>query len=220
MADGGQPYVRLVLSRATPEAGRWLERHWATLDATSFPPVYAGAGRRLGDERVHVNDDEAAALVRHGLVVPEGWPLRDVGRSALLQRTVQKLDPPEASRFVEQLYRTSDNAEREALLRTLVMLPDPAAHVETAIDACRSHVQSVFEALACENPYPARYFPDHNFNQLVLKAFFTGVRVERIAGLAERRTEELCRMANDYASERRAAGRPVPPDLGLVTELD
>jgi hypothetical protein len=81
-------------------------------------------------------------------------------------------------------------------------------------------VQSVFEAIACENAYPARHFPDQNFNKLVLKAFFTGVGVARIVGLGGRRTAELRRMAEDYASERRAAGRSVPPDLGLVTELD
>jgi hypothetical protein len=78
-------------------------------------------------------------------------------------------------------------------------------------------VQSVFEAIACENPYPARFFPDLNFNQLVLKAFFTGIAVRRIVGLGARNSPELVRMANAYASERRAAGRSVPDDLSLVT---
>jgi hypothetical protein len=75
----------------------------------------------------------------------------------------------------------------------------------------------VFEAIACDNPYPARFFPDLNFNQLVLKAFFTGVAVQRIVGLADRRNAELVRMAQAYASERLAAGRTVPPDLDSVT---
>jgi hypothetical protein len=52
----------------------------------------------------------------------------------------------------------------------------------------------------------------------VLKSFFTGVAIRRIEGLATRRTPELGRMAEAYASERRAAGRSVPADLGLVTE--
>ena len=63
--------------------------------------------------------------------------------------------------------------------------------------------------------YPGA-FPDANFNQLVLKAFFIGVAVARIAGLEQRKTAELRRMAEDYASERRAAARSVPPDLDLV----
>ena len=83
-----------------------------------------------------------------------------------------------------------------------------------ALDACRSSTQPVFEAIACENPYPAAYFPEASFNQMALKAVFTGVALARILGLASRRTPELARMAADYADERRAAGRPVPSDLG------
>jgi hypothetical protein len=116
------------------------------------------------------------------------------------------------------VFKTGDNDERAALLKALSILPEPEAFVELAIDSCRTHVQSVFEAIACENPYPMRYFPDHNFNQMVLKSFFTGVAVKRIEGLAARRTPELVRMAEAYASERRAAGRSVPADLRLVTD--
>jgi hypothetical protein len=119
--------------------------------------------------------------------------------------------------LVERLFRTGDNDERAAILKALAALPEPERFVELAIDACRSHVQSVFEAIACENPFPARWFPEPNFNQLVLKAFFVGVPVRRIEGLASRRGPELVRMALAYASERRAAGRSVPSDLELVT---
>jgi hypothetical protein len=65
--------------------------------------------------------------------------------------------------------------------------------------------------------YPARYFPDDAFNQMVLKALFVGAPLAQIYGLAERTTSELIRMAEAYASERRAAGRPVPEDAKLVT---
>ena len=59
---------------------------------------------------------------------------------------------------------------------------------------------SDLEAIACENPYPARYFPELNFNQMVLKALFTGVALARIIGCDGRVTSELSRMAADYAS--------------------
>ena len=75
---------------------------------------------------------------------------------------------------------------------------------------------TIFEAIACENPYPARHFPELNFNQMVLKAAFNGVALARVVGLSSRLNAELARMASDYASERRAAGRSVPADLGLV----
>jgi hypothetical protein len=36
--------------------------------------------------------------------------------------------------------------------------------------------------------------------------------------LRERLNPELARMASDFAAERRAAGRSVPADLGLIIE--
>jgi hypothetical protein len=74
----------------------------------------------------------------------------------------------------------------------------------------------VFEAIAAENPYPATHFPDPNLNQMELKAVFVEVAVDRIQGLDERITPELARMAEDYAAERRAAGRPVPADVDHI----
>jgi hypothetical protein len=43
--------------------------------------------------------------------------------------------------------------------------------------------------------------------------------VERIVGLQDRVNPELLRMARDYADERRAAGRPVPADVGRIEKL-
>jgi hypothetical protein len=95
----------------------------------------------------------------------------------------------------------------------LPLLPDPARFVDVGAGACRTSVQSVFEGICCENPYPAAHFPPLNFNQMVLKALFTEASLDRIVGLAARITPELARMAGDYASERRAAGRSVPSDI-------
>jgi hypothetical protein len=74
----------------------------------------------------------------------------------------------------------------------------------------------VFSALASHNHFPARYLPEPAFNQLVLKALFLEVPLEHLLGLAGRIGPELRRMAEGYASERRAAGRPVPKDIALV----
>jgi hypothetical protein len=52
---------------------------------------------------------------------------------------------------------------------------------------------------------------------MVLKALFTGVALDRIVNLDDRLNPELARMASDYASARRAAGRSVPADLWRAT---
>jgi triphosphoribosyl-dephospho-CoA synthetase len=210
-------YVELVAARAAEPARSWFLERIAKLDASSFAAAHAGAGRRLGAQSCELTSAERTALQGTGLLLPEQWPLSAVGRAALLMALCRQLSPAAHEAALVQQFRTGDNAEREAILRSLSLLPEPARFLELAIDACRTHVQSVFEAIACENPYPAALFPEHNFNQLVLKAFFTGVAVKRITGLAARRTPELARMAQAYASERRAAGRSVPDDLELAT---
>ena len=50
----------------------------------------------------------------------------------------------------------------------------------------------------------------------LMKAIFNGVPLGRVVGLSGRLGPELRRMAGAYASERRAAGRPVPADVDLV----
>ena len=210
-------YSGLVAARASEPARSWFVARYGALEAGAFPAVHAGAGRRLGSESCELTASERATLSQADVPAPSGWPLSAVARAALCGRICELLPAHEQLTLLVKQFRTGDNAEREALLHTLPLLPEPQRFVELAIDACRSHVQTVFEAIACENPYPARFFPEANFNQLVLKAFFTGVAVRRIEGLPERRTAELARMALAYASERRAAGRSVPPDLDLVT---
>ena len=211
----GDVFLDLVLSRAPAPARDWLLARSQTL-GEDIAVAFAGCARRLGAATLEPSASERAALAAAGLPAPEGWPLAAVARVALLRLACEQLGAG-APELVEQLFRTGDNAERAAVLRALPILPEPERFVALAADACRSHVQSVFEAIACENPFPARWFPELNFNQLVLKAFFVGVPVRRIEGLAGRRGPELVRMALAYASERRAAGRPVPDDLELVT---
>ena len=211
------PYWR-VLMRLLPETSlTWLTEWLQSPQPEALRLNHTRAGRRLGRDLVQLRSEEAEAVEEAGLPTPQGWPVSGLGRSLLLRVTLAALpDAERRVRAVAELFRTGDNAEREALLRSLGVLPQPRAHLELAIEACRSHVQSVFEAIACENPYPAQHFPDPNFNQLVMKAFFTGVPIRRVVGLEARLSPELWRMAEDYASERRAAGRPVPEDLSSL----
>jgi hypothetical protein len=71
----------------------------------------------------------------------------------------------------------------------------------------------VFEAVAHRNPYPAERFGEDAWNQMVLKALFIGAALAPVQGLERRANPALARMLRDYARERRAAGRPVSPEL-------
>jgi hypothetical protein len=214
--------LRDLLETRLPDSARaWL---WgalaegeATFDTARFLAAFSAAGRRLGAEPLRLGALEAERLreLSPELQV-EGWGMDDLGRATLLLGAIERLRPSAAEDLVNDCFYRGDSRERQAVLRVLPLLPEPQRFLPTAIEACRSSVQPVFEAIACENPFPARYFPQRSFNQMVLKAVFTGVAIQRIVGLERRSSDELGRMAADYASERRAAGRHVPPDLYVL----
>jgi hypothetical protein len=176
--------------------------------------VYTEASRHLG--RTPLLQGESALApslqdVRH-------WSREDAGRLLLLlarYEAAPEITEQHAAAALE-CYEQGDAREQESWLRTVAWLPEAQRFLPTVIDACRTSILPLFEAVACENPYPARYFPERNFNQLVLKALFNGVALKRVAGLRDRLNPDLTRMAQDYAAERRAAGRSIPEDISLA----
>ncbi len=190
--------MREICRTLAPEAARWLEaaveQARTRFERGGFLAAYAGAARRLG--------------------TPGADPgLVERARAALLEAALRGLSDDAHVPLVHELYRRGDNGERAAVLRSLERLPAPERFTAIAIEACRTHVPVVFESIACDNPYAARHFPAGAFQQLVLKALFVGVPLARVHGLETRRSAELARMAADYASELRAAGRAVSRDV-------
>jgi hypothetical protein len=183
-------------------------------DDVAWHRHFASAGRTL--KRITCTPQALQSLAQAGIVLPERWDGADCGRIGLLLLAAQHLQPGALTPFVTDLYWKSSEKEQFAILQALPLLPNPEGWRDLGASACRSHVGTVFEAIACENVYPERYFPELNFNQMVLKAIFNGVSVKRIAGLEKRSTPELRRMVAAYASERRAAGRTVPDDVHFI----
>jgi hypothetical protein len=172
--------------------------------------------RRLGRALLNLSAAEKSnAAHLQPDVLFDHWTLEDAGRAALLLSSATT-NPDGFVRVATECYDQGDSAEQQSWLKSTALLPEPDQLLPIVIDACRSNILPLFEAVACENPFPARHFPDRNFNQMVLKALFNKVALSRIAGLASRRNPDLTRMAADYASERRAAGRTVPSDIGLA----
>jgi hypothetical protein len=209
----------LVLRRCSGVAKDWLLRSVSSLDSPLDPNIfgaaYAGSRRRLGSEPFILDADEQAALKGSELLALSQHPLDEVCRIALLSRASEYLPTEDYSSFISELYLRGDNFERQALLRGLIYLPNPERFLSTAVEACRTSVQVIFEAIACDNPYPWRYFLEPNYNQMVLKALFIGSPLVRVVGIHKRITPELVRMAKDYAAERQAANRSVPEDIAL-----
>lgn len=197
-----------VLQRA-PAAGDWMAQtaeRLATLTPVTLRVAYARVPRQLGPA---ANPVESREPTRH-------WSLVDWARAWLVVRALERFPASEWTRVLEQLFEGGELGEQVSLLRAVGALPEPSRFVELAVSACRTNATAVFEAIACQNPYPALYFPEPSFNQMVMKAVFMDLPLARIVGLARRNNPELARMARDFAAERRAAGRPVPADLALL----
>ena len=183
------------------------------LDAYARAAIHVGRGAlNLTDTALH---ELRAAAPGVGF---ERWTLDDAARALILIGRHRHGRPGRP--FVDEAvacFEEGDAREQQSWLRALMLWPEAESFLPYAIDACRSNIVPVFESLACENAYPARHFPERNFNQMVLKALFNSIALSRVAGLSSRLNAELSRMAGDYAAERAAAGRTVPADIALAT---
>jgi hypothetical protein len=216
MSELAQALTQLVSQRWSG-AERFFERARADVAAPrgfGFRALFASVPRRLAAQ---ANEHVAAAPALQSLTRPH-WTLTDYVRAALVALALDALPEAEQADFVLQLFEAGEIGEQVSLLRTLPLLPQPARFLETGLQACRTNARDVFEAVVCENPFVVEHFPPLNFNQAVLKAIFIEVSARRIEGLERRITPELKRMSQGYASERRAAGRPVPVDIDYIVQ--
>ena len=173
-----------VLRSADAQAGGWFGQRLADLagayDRNAFLAAFAGAGRRLRAFGVRAEAGDVSAAEALGLLSFRDWSLDRFARCAFLLAALQAAGEHAHASIVDEVFRTGDNPEREAVLAGLLALPEPGRFLATAVEACRSNVESVFAAIACENAYPSIYFADASFNQMVLKVVFIGLPLERV----------------------------------------
>ncbi|MBI5854657.1 MAG: EboA domain-containing protein [Nitrospirae bacterium] len=210
----------------SPKARDWLALTGSPfedgLDLNLCYACFADTSARLGVYKLR----EAYSPAKAGRLEPlppevGEWALDECGRVVLLAQASARFGADKFTELVESCYFQGETRERQGVARSLGFLPRTDRLLQIGLDACRTHVQPLFEAIACENRFPGEAFPEAAFNQLVLKALFMGVRLSRIVGLGSRLSSELQRMVGDYVDERRAAGRPVPSDVALIlTEKD
>jgi hypothetical protein len=192
--------VSALESRLTPAAAGWLtearERIAAAPEAaaTALP----AAGRRCGRGPL-------------GPGGPYDWSVDDATRVLLLLElpcTGEAL----AARLGD-LYRFGDAHERRGVLRSLAAFDAELGEGALLLvhDALRSNDTRLVAAAL--GPYGGSRLAAHAWRQAVLKCVFIGVPLAVVDGLDRRADPELARMMADFARERTAAGRDVPPDV-------
>lgn len=112
---------------------------------------------------------------------------------------------------VQQLIQISDKTELETFLKYLVLLPKPEHFKFAAVEALRTNIATVFNAISQHNPYPARYFTNAEWNQMYLKAAFIQQDLKKIPDVDNMANKDLTRIVSDYAHERWAASRDIDP---------
>lgn len=146
------------------------------------------------------------------------WSVAQTARTLLLlflTHTDEKSFKP----IFSKIYSAADIQELVALYQSLPLLPNPQDFLLQATNGIRSNISSIFNAVALNNPYPADYFDQDAWNQLVLKTFFIESDLHHIIGLETRANPELAEMLMNYARERLAAKRTVKDDLWYLLGL-
>ncbi|MEL6398719.1 MAG: EboA family metabolite traffic protein [Cyanobacteria bacterium J06626_4] len=174
---------------------------------------FSAASRRVGKVDLALTEPQLqmAQTLRAGWM-PGDWSTDQAVRTLLLLNFPDE-DSDRYVAAIEKLLSAADVAEQVALYQSLPLLAYPERLRPHAIDGLRTNVTAAFNAIALNNPYPADYFDEAAWNQMVLKALFVDSRLSQIQGLEARANAKLAQMLSDYAHERWAAGRPVNPQL-------
>jgi hypothetical protein len=140
------------------------------------------------------------------------WTLDRLVRVLLLSN-VQNDNEADYCQTIETLFETAEINEAVALYTALPYLKYPEKWLFRATEAVRSNMGHVFDAIAFHNTYPAKYFSESAWNQLILKCIFNDKPIHLIEGLDERANQNLANMLSDFAHERWAAHRTIPPQV-------
>jgi hypothetical protein len=210
-------FVDLTRRRVRADARVWLEQALAGVgagDAGVVASAFATTARHLRRGALELDAAERGVVESLGVDWPlDGWQIDELGRVALLLDTAHRVTAAELDHLVEALWARGDNRERQAIVRALPLLPAPERWLIVALEAARTSVRPLFQAIACDNPYPARRFHEVHFNELVLKCLGADLPLARVVGLGARATAALTRDVATYAAARRAAGRSIRPEL-------
>lgn len=208
---------RDILQQNLPPASwQWLQEKAAAIasekeGSSQLYLAFSMAPRKTGKERLRLTEEQEASLreayPHHQF---HTWTADRLARVWLLLQA-DASDPGHYQQCLDELFRSAEMNELVALYSALPFLSWPETWAHRCTEGIRSNIGTVLEAIMCNNPYPSLFLDDAAWNQLVLKAVFTGKDLDQVVGLQDRANQELAWSLSDLARERWAAGRPVDP---------
>lgn len=200
-----------------PEAMNWLGKKLSLMenDFTNreFFICFSGAFRFFSRDLVSFSKEELEVFkLQYNGWDPTGIKVFELARLIIFLH-IPQTDLTQYVTVVKKLLSTADMGELVTLFKALIVYPFAEEYRNFVADGIRTNIKNVFEAIALDNPYPAKYLDEKQWNQMVLKSVFNGSPLYRIVGLDQRANAALSQQLSDYAHERWAAGRMVNPEL-------
>ena len=205
---------RILRHHLSAEASEWLEGKLDTLTRDfkprSFYLTFGACARFLGATPLRFSEADYSSLhaIYPNFAATE-WTADELGRILLMTALPRERN----AEVLDKLFGTADYRELMALYRGLYFLPNAADFTGRAREGLRTNMTGVFDAIALENPYPARYLSEDAWNHMVLKAMFMQRPIYRVFRIEDRKNSKLADIFLDYAEERWSAHRPVSPEL-------
>jgi len=146
------------------------------------------------------------------------WTLDQLCRFSLLM-----CYPLLSAKSLTKLISVADTQEQISIFKSIPYLENAGHFTHIVVNGIRTNIVDVFDAIALKNSYPAGYFSQDEWNQMILKAVFMERPIYLVKGVDQRKNEKLAHILFDYARERWAASRRVTPELwrmisGYMTE--
>ncbi|TAH19623.1 MAG: hypothetical protein EAZ08_07945 [Cytophagales bacterium] len=209
----------MIIRQADEKAKSWLDQKITQLSTQfskqAFYLTFTAASRFLGKTALNITaNDLADANELSAGFYPENWTIDRAARVLFILYLPSEKAESHVE-ILEKLFQTAEMNELVALYSALPLLPFPEKYMKQCEEGIRTNISVVFEAIALNNPFPAKYLSENSWNQLFLKSIFTGRQIGRIQGVRQRANAALSQICSDYAHERWAAGRKVTPELWM-----
>lgn len=212
--------ITIIERNVSKETYTWLLEKSAQTPGNNnyqFNITFTAIPRKSGKKEVVISESDVKKIdeVLPGFSL-QHWTIDRLCRVWLLMQ-LQSDDKENYISKIESLFPQAEMNEQVALYSSLQFFAYPEAWKMRCATGMRSNIGTVLDAIMYHNPYPAKYLDLPAWNQLIMKAFFTGKDVNRITGLDERANQNLANMLFDYVEERWAAHRKEDSQIWRLT---